>query len=802
MKPFPIENQTKCYHCGDACADGVVHSDNKDFCCHGCLAVYDLLKESNLCNYYSLEEKAHISPKLKNFQGRFAFLDDKDTSDKILKFNDGKLAIAIFNLPQMHCSSCVWLLENLYKLDKGVLLSRTDFLKREITIHFSPELTSIRKVVELLTTLGYEPLLNLQSIHEPELAAPHRHRIYQLAVAGFCFANIMMLSFPEYFHIANEGGEQLQRSFSFIILFLSLPTVTYAASDFFVSAWRGIKAKTLNIDFGLSLSIALTFSRSVYEIISNTGSGYLDSMSGIIFFMLIGRFFQERTHTYLNFNRNYKSFFPIAVTIKTTSGQPQSIPLPKLKIGDVLIVRSQELVPADSKCLSHEAFIDYSFVTGESDPVKIRKGEIIYAGGKQSGAAIECEVLKDVSHSYLTNLWNNESFSKEKINRETFVQKLAKNFTVVLLLISISAFIYWLPTDPARGWNALTTVLIVACPCALLLSYTFTNGAIMMQYAKAGVFLKNAGVIETMARATHLVFDKTGTITNHVRSIHFHGSELREQELALIYSVCKQSNHPLSKALAEKLSFCNAWVVDDFTEIPGKGLRAKCNGKIITIGASDFVQASQQEHDAQGAAVFIRFDDKVLGYFSFNKEYRKNLADVFNVLNKKYKLSILSGDNDRQMSNLQSIVGLKVPMFFHQSPDSKTSYIEKLKDEGEVVMMVGDGLNDSGALMKSHVGISISDDVNNFSPACDAIITGAVFSKFPNLVRLATKAQFIIKASFVLSLCYNIVGLSYAVSGTLSPVVAAILMPLSSISIILFTTVASALAGRRLGLAR
>jgi Cu+-exporting ATPase len=463
-------------------------------------------------------------------------------------------------------------------------------------------------------------------------------------------------------------------------------------------------------------------------------------------------------------------------------------------------VCSQELVPADSKCLSNEAFIDYSFVTGESEPVKIRKGEIIYAGGKQTEAAIECEVLKDVSHSYLTSLWNNESFKKDKMDNQTLVQKLARHFTLLLLLISFSAFFYWLPTDSARGWNALTTVLIVACPCALLLSSTFTNGAIMKEYALAGVYLKNASVIESLAKTTHIVFDKTGTITNQVQSISFHGSELGEHELALIYSVCKQSNHPLSKALAKKLSFCDDLEITEYEEITGSGLSAICNTRQIKVGSAHFVGAQWQQAEANGPTVYISIDNKVLGYFSLSKEYRKSLAEVFSNLGEKYKLSILSGDNDSQMHGLQNVVGSKVPMLFNQSPHSKTEYIQNLKGNGEIVMMIGDGLNDSGALMQSHTGMSISDDVNNFSPACDTIITGTIFDKLPSLIKLSVNAQNIIKASFVLSLCYNVIGLWYAVGGNLSPVVAAILMPLSSISIILFTTGSSALVARKLGL--
>jgi Cu+-exporting ATPase len=791
-----VDKKQVCYHCGDVCNQRVVF-DQKLFCCDGCKAVYELLKDHELCNYYSPGEFPGVSPKLKNFSGRFDYLNDQDISDKLLQFKSDNLAIVIFDLPQMHCSSCVYLLEHLYKLNQGVAESRTDFLKKNITIHFNPAQTKLKEIVELLATLGYEPLLNLRDLDSKPQKKSFNKRVYRIAVAGFCFANIMLLSFPEYFHINHYGDDGMQRVFSWLNLLLAMPVLLFSGSEFFITAWQGIRAKVLNIDFGLALSIVITFSRSVYEIVSGTGAGYLDSMSGIIFFMLIGRYFQDKTHYNLQFDRNYKSFFPISVVIRKGSGEETSVALPQLKVGDTLVIHSQELIPADSRCLDDGAMIDYSFVTGESTPIRIHKGEIIYAGGKQTGPIIACEMLRDVSQSYLTDLWNKDAFKLERHNAETFVQKLGRNFTFFLLFLSVGSFFYWLPVDSARGINALTTVLIVACPCALLLSATFTQGAMMRIFSKAKAYLRNAKILDSIASVDHIVLDKTGTLTNQVQSVHFNGTELKEEELTLIYSIARQSHHPLSRGLADKLSFCSPQPVTSFTENPGKGVEGKVNGNSIRMGSHAWISGTGEYNGTQ-SAVYVELNGKLLGFFEFRKQLRDGIHDVISKLKKDYSISVLSGDNDSERAELESIFGKDVEMNFFQSPQQKLDYVKSLQNKGHKVLMIGDGLNDSGALQQSDAGISITDDVNNFSPACDAILEGREFANLPSMIRLAKVSKRIIQVSFVISLLYNTVGLSFAVQGTLSPVVAAILMPLSSITIILFTTGMSWLAYHRL----
>lgn len=329
----------------------------------------------------------------------------------------------------MHCSSCLWLLENLYKLNDGVIACKVNFPRKEADIIFDHNKISLRKIAELLTSIGYEPYISLNNL-EKKQKFYDRSKIFKLGVSGFCFANIMLMSFPEYFGIdAKEQG--LVNVFRYLNLILSLPVFFYSATEFYKSAWAGLKHRFLNIDAPIVLEIFIAWVRSVYEVLTGTGSGYFDSMSGIVFFMLVGRVLQDKVYRQLSFERDYTSYFPIAVTRLKNDGE-EVVTLPDIKLDDTLLIHSHEIVPADGIITKGKALIDYSFVTGESMPVAKEMGEIVYAGGKQLDGNIEVLVIKEVTQSYLTKLWNMDQTKQPQVNERSFVHLLARYFTLIL----------------------------------------------------------------------------------------------------------------------------------------------------------------------------------------------------------------------------------------------------------------------------------------------------------------------------------------------------------------------------------
>lgn len=760
--------------------------------------VYNILNENALCDYYSLNKNPGINQRITVRSDKFSFLEDEKIQDQLISFRDDEQMHITFYLPQMHCSSCLYLLENLHRIDEGVISSKVNFTRKEADIIFSLKKTSLRHIAEVLTSIGYEPYISLNDLKDKRPAI-NKAMVYQLGVAGFCFGNIMLLSFPEYLGIdASEKG--LQAIFRWISFLLAIPVLLYSAYPFYESSWKSLKHKFLNIDAPIALAIIITFVRSAYEVISGNGGGYFDSMTGIVFFMLAGRILQDKTYRQLSFDRDYSSYFPVAISVLKDGKETPSL-LPDIKPGDTLLIHNEELIPADGILTRGKAFIDYSFVTGESVPVLKEVGEIIYAGGKQTGTNIELLTVKEVAQSYLTKLWNQDVFKETKEDKYTsFVHLLSRYFTYIVLGIAVITAIYWFINDSAHLWPAVTSIFIIACPCALLLSNTFTNGNILRILGKNGFFLRNAQTIETIAKTDHIVFDKTGTLTSaNDYTITYTGCTLTDDQNEKIAALARCSSHPLSKALTKFIEPKKIAEPTFIEEIPGKGMIGLIDGFAIKIGSEEFVTGKKNTL-SDGTAVFVNIDNTLFGRFLFNNQYRDTVPDIIKALKKNYKLSVLSGDNDAERNNLQQLLGKKATILFHQKPEDKLAYIKHLQSQGETVMMIGDGLNDAGALKQSDTGIAISEQTNNFTPSSDAIIEAKKLAFLPKFIQLCKANKNIIIASFVLSIVYNIIGLLFAVQGNLSPMIAAILMPSSSLSILLLTFGSSSLLARKMKL--
>lgn len=603
-------------------------------------------------------------------------------------------------------------------------------------------------------------------------------------------------AFPEYLAGSLGIEQQYTSLFRILNLLLSIPSFFYSGSEFFIAAWKGIRQKILNIDAPIALALIITYARSIYEITTGTDAGYLDTMSGIVFFMLIGRLVQERTYRSISFHRDYKAYFPIAISVVTNEGIV-SKSLKDIKAHDIVQVHNEEIVPADAMVLEGNARIDYSFVTGESELITVAKGQMAYAGGRQMGEQIKLEVIKPVAGSYLTSLWNHQSFKKDKTAQRTsnsIIHSMAKYFTYVLFLLATVTALYWWINDPTKILPSISAMLIVACPCALLLSATFTNGSMLRIFSNNGLYLRDAAVIEQMGKITNIVFDKTGTLTEGNNQWTLKGHELSAEEKKWVFNVVRHSQHPYSKAIVQLLGKQDEITLNKWKETAGKGVEGYMGSVHIRVGSATFTGILAGDDEAN---VYIRVGDKITLAHA-TPIFRNGAQSLLSKLSENYERSLLSGDNDKQRKAVEQLFGTKNNILFQQKPADKLQYIEHLQQGGAKVLMIGDGLNDAGALQQSDVGITLADDVNNFAPSCDAILAAKDFTKLPKLIKLARTASSVITISFIISLLYNIVGLFIAMQGKMSPLIAAILMPLSTISIVLITVGLTAIAARNL----
>ena len=779
-----------CFHCGLVIIkEEEILFDTRNFCCNGCKTVYEIFSLNDMSCYYDFEKSPGATPL--DIKGKYDFLENESIVSKLLEFQEDTTSIVSLNIPHIHCSSCIWILENLQRLQKGINTSQVNFPEKKVRIIFNPKIVSLKEIVNLLSSIGYEPYISLEN-YETGKKNIDRSLTYKLGVAFFCFGNIMLLSFPEYFEVKEYWLDQYRGFFRWLIFALSLPSFFYSASGYYVSAYKSIRSGMLNIDIPIALGIVIFFIRSTFDIVMDYGSGFFDSLTGLIFFMLLGKMFQIKTYNFLSFERDFKSYFPIAVTKINTDSSEVSVPIYDVQKGDRLLIRNQELIPVDGILITDKADIDYSFVSGEAIPITKKSGDKIFAGGKQIGKVIEMEVLFSVSQSYLTQLWSNAIFQKNVDQKhKTITDKISRYFTPILLLIAFAGFGYWSCINTNIAFNVFTAVLIVACPCALALTAPFTFGNVLRILGKQKFYLKNAIVIEQLAKVDTIVFDKTGTITTNKKSnISYEGKTLSEDHLNIIKNILRASNHPLSRMLYDFLPEGKRLKLECFEEITGKGIQASIGVDSVIIGSAVYVEKTKENAIYQ-TEVHIKINDTYYGKYIFNNDYRDGLSQLFKDLNSNYTIKVLSGDNEGERTTLEQLLPKGTELIFNQKPEQKLEFIKKLQQEGKNVMMVGDGLNDAGALAQSNVGISISENVNVFSPACDAILDATEFQKLNYFLKFSKKAITTIKMSFGLSILYNIVGLSFAITGNLSPLVAAIIMPLSTVTIVSFVTLMS-----------
>lgn len=815
-----------CYHCGTDCSDDTIRVAEKTFCCEGCKSVYELLDAHQLCQYYRYDDRpGHTPPAL----ARFEYLDNPDIAAQLLHFQNEKLAKVTLYVPAMHCSACLYLLENLARLHPGVQASRVDFLKKQVSVDYSPAALTLRQLAELLAQIGYEPLIRLNDAEEQKRPAGERQMLLRLGVAGFCAGNIMLFAFPEYLGLDDLRYRHL---FGYLNFALALPALFYSGWGYFESVWNALRQRRINIDLPILLAMLTTFGRGTYEVFTGTGGGYFDSLTGLIFLLLTGKWFQQKTYDAIRFDRDYKSYFPLAVTRlsrqssvvshQSSVGElplpddstEESIPVQHLRPGDRIAIRNGELLPADARLIAGRARMDYSFVTGESAPETHQPGDVLLAGGRQVGERLELEVLRDVSHSYLTQLWNHDAFRKGDTSRlRTFADRVGQYFTyvVVTLAVLVAGFWYFAHGDAARAVNAFSAILIVACPCALSLSYPFALGNGLRIFGKRGFYLKNAEVIETLATCDALVFDKTGTLTTadggetrFVAVPHF--DPLTASGEALAGALARQSTHPISQHVARLFAPGDpALTLTDVQEIPGEGVVGWFGDCEIRLGSARFAQAPEGLKTAPDGAVtgavsgtvaHLNLGGQYRGFFVVKAAYRPGLDGLVASLRDRFSLFLVSGDTETERPWLRRWF-LPDRMRFRTQPAGKLQFVENLQAENHRVVMLGDGLNDAGALRQADAGIAVTENTLQFTPASDAILEARALPDLPRFLAYCRHALRVIQVSFAVSLVYNGIGLSFAVTGHLSPIVAAILMPVSSFSMVLITTVGMRHWGRK-----
>jgi Cu+-exporting ATPase len=770
----------KCYHCGDKVIGKPVKFDEKQFCCAGCKSVYQILNDNDLDDFYSFNEGSGIKPSNKT-ESKYKPLDLPEVFENFIDFQNDEIYIVTFFLPAIHCSSCIYLLENLQKINSEIIKSEANFTARTVEISVKKGF-QLSQVASLLESIGYKP--ELRRNNKEQKSVYDKKLLYKLGVAGFAFGSVMLWTFPEYLGM-DETFNAFRNFSAYLSLLVAIPVLVYSASDYLKSAFTAIRSKQLNLDIPIALGILVLFFQSAITVLMEEGSGYIDSFTGFVLFLLIGKWFQAKTYRNMAFDNDPKAFFPLGVHKMDKNGDADVVVIDDLEIEDTIIVYNEEIIPCDSELLDDEATIDTSFITGESDLIKLKNGDKIYAGSKLVGSGRRLKVLQPTDRSKFAAVWNNKSIRSDKkslaLEREHL---LTRFFLIAVFLVALGASVFWFFIDPYRIPEIVTAVLVVACPCALALSFPFVYGNAMRKLGNKGFYFKSTYEIEKLKIVDYLVFDKTGTLTkDKTESVYFDG-ELTQTLIDLIYAGTKESTHPYSRSINAFLSDQVEKGIDikSFEEFPGKGWEMiTVDNSSLKLGSGVFLDIKNREILGSGVAL----NGKFIGEFKFKSELREGVKDVLN--NMTLPKVILTGDNETDkllFDKLQT----NIPIHFNQSPIEKRSFIEKKSKEGKKVLFLGDGLNDSEALRLSELGISVADDIFRFTPSCDAIIEGDKIQYLPGFIAFGRFTSKALMICMIFSLLYNIVGMTFAVLGYVTPLFAAILIPLSSITIVFLST--------------
>lgn len=766
--------------------------DGRDFCCQGCEVVYDLLNESGLCDYYALEKQPGVKLRASVDEQRAELFELPEVRDRIVEFSEGGITRARFHVPQMHCSSCIWLLENLHRLEPSILRSRVSFTDKQLSVVFREEHFPLPLLVRLLRRIGYGPQVTSAASGDKQRTGVPRITYIRLGVAGFIFGNTMMFSFPEY--LGANGEASLKTGFQWLTILFSIPVVFFLSTDFFRSAWAGIRSRQVNIDQPIALGIVALWLRSLWDVFSGSGPGYFDSLAGLLFFLLVGRWYQAYTYRALRFDRTLDDFLPLIVLRKTSKGE-DPVKVADLKAGDRIVIRDQELVPVDAILRAGTGHIDNSFITGEPLPVRKSIGDTVKAGGRQRGAAIELEVLRSFAESRLKKLWAEQGSTHERPVMPKMIDGVARRFTIAVLVVSLGAALYWWGKDSSQIWPVVTAVLIVACPCALALSMPFAYGHTIRIMGQRGLFLRDAEVVERMAHVDTVVFDKTGTLTaREAHEIRWHGPPLSDRDRNLVSAVARESMHPLSAAIHQELKGAALSVIE-VEEIAGRGISGTAAGLAVRLGSASYCGSEEQPRQPGEPHVHVTIGGLYRGYFAIRKRARMGVAVAVARSRERLRVALFTGDSQVDPDLAAAFHG--AVMRTHCTPGDKSRLVMKEQEQGHRVLMVGDGLNDARALAQSDVGITVTETSAALTPASDAILDAHAIVRLPHFLRMARRARRIVVASLLISLCYNVTGVSFAVSGQLTPLIAAILMPLSSVSVVGFVTIAVWWASRQ-----
>ena len=803
-------SKIKCNHCHLEFSDDVmIKEGNLRFCCKGCQGVFHLLKDDGLDSFYEKLGNKTIAPPLKLDSDDISKFDSQNFLDNYVSTSkDGFNQIDLI-IEGIHCAACVWLNEKILYDTKGIIEANINFTTNKARIIWDEDTLKLSEIILRIRSIGYNAYAYDSSIADIQATKAKRDYFIRMMIAVIASMNIMMIGVAKYTGFFTGMSAEVKNMIHIGEFILSTPVLFYSGWIFFKGAYFGLKNRVLNMDFLVASGATLTYIYSLFILFGAKGESYFDSVAMIITFVLVGKYLEViGKKSAVDTLDKIKSSLPLEATV-ITGNSKKVVALNSINIDDIVELNIGEKVPVDGIILNGEGSFDESSLTGESLPVFKKAGDFVYSGTINANSVIQYKVTKDFKNSTFSSI---VTLLEDSLNSKPQIQnkanEVSKGFTVSILTLSLLTFIVWYFFGIDLGFDyegtnhfeksfiVAISVIVIACPCALALATPIASLIGISELAKKGLLFKEAKFIESLALANCVVFDKTGTLTKGQLSVvKMRILDDNPHKLNLLYSLISSSHHPISKSikkyLDEKYNF-EIKKIENIQNIEAKGLKAKytnIDGKEFELlgGNIDLLKENDIHYkfESTNSVYLFSINKKVIATFELEDELKDNSIELIEYLkNKNIEVVMLTGDNEQVASKVATKLNI-INYLSHQSPTSKAQYIKTLKEQGKVVIMVGDGVNDSVALSNSDVAIAMGNSADISLAVSDIVLLNSSLSSLKEAFVISNRTYKFIKQNLAISLVYNMITIPFAMFGYVMPLVAALSMSLSSLIVVL-----------------
>ncbi|MBU0509121.1 heavy metal translocating P-type ATPase [bacterium] len=798
-----------CAHCGlPVPRTRIVSEAERQFCCAGCEAVYRIVHECNLEDYYRLrKEYGERSTAPAKVTGKsFEYLDDPDYLKRLGQPRTAGGWLVRFYLDGVHCIACGWLVEKVLLEIEGARFAHLDLGKSVVEIVFNPVEIKLSALARALDRLGYTPHPIMERGEATARRRETRSLLTRLGVAGAAAGNIMLLAVSQYAGDVTGIEREFSALFRWVSLALALPAVLYSAYPFYRGAWNGFRRGVLHMDVPISLGILVAFAISLAATVQNRGEVYYDTVSMLIFLLLAGRLVLQRAGRWAaDAGESLLAITPRSVRRIESEGVCEVL-LSEIEHGDRLQVLPGDTIPVDGTLDGERAWISEAHLTGEPGAVERKRGETLFAGSVVERAPLEMIATATGEATELSRLAEMvRQASARRAPITGVMDRIASYFVAAVLSLAALTIVVWLFIDPTRAlWNA-AALMVVACPCALGLATPMALGMAMGRAARRGIFIRGQDGVERLASVNHVILDKTGTLTEGRLTIvreKFAASIADEDAFAIRRAVAaleKYSGHAIATAF-EQIATDNM-EIEECRVIAGAGIEGRVSAREYLVGTEGFIadrvtympdallKFAAEYAQAGNTLVWIARDREALAVLGLGDRIRDGaLAAIEELRRTRLEIELLSGDHPQAVAAVAQELGV-TEFRGRVRPEDKLARVEELIGQGKRVAMIGDGVNDAAALSRAGVGISASGSAEVARDAADVFLSS---SRGPlsiaETLRLSRRAMRVIRVNLVIALLYNLVGATLAITGQVGPLVAAILMPLSSLTVVLIAS--------------